>query len=116
MKRLLRYILTVVFMGYLLFALVWGVRSARRQECKGLCVTVVDSMRAQYISTAEILRLLKGHAEWEEHIPLAKINTDELETLLYKNSLIKEAKCYTTPSGLLRIDVSQRRPIMRIIG
>lgn len=46
--------------------------------------------------------------------PFSKVNTMEISQLVEQNKLIHHAACYHTPDSLLRIDVKQRNPIIRV--
>lgn len=116
MKRFFTYILAALFSLYLLVSLAWGNAVARQRPYKGFSVTVVDSARAQYVTVAEITAYLSKHIKVGENALLEDINTEELENQLYQNRLIEEVRCYKTPSGLLRVDVAQRVPILRVLG
>lgn len=116
MKRFFTYILALFLPVYLLVSLVWGNSVARNRPCKGLCVTVVDSAQAQYVSADEIRTYLEKYVPTDKKTILAEINTEEMEALLSENRLVEEVRCYKTPSGLLRVDISQRVPILRVLG
>lgn len=116
MKRFFTYILAALFSLYLLVSLAWGNAAARHRLYKGFSVTVVDSARAQYVTVAEVAAYLSKHIKADENTLLQDINTEDLEEQLYQNRLIEEVRCYKTPSGLLRVDISQRVPILRVLG
>lgn len=46
--------------------------------------------------------------------PFSQVNTMEISQLIEQNKLILRADCYHTPDSLLRIDVKQRNPIIRV--
>ena len=116
MKRFFTYILAALFSLYLLVSLAWGNAAARHRLYKGFDVTVVDSARAQYVTAAEVAAHLSKYIKADENTLLQDINTEDLEEQLYQNRLIEEVRCYKTPSGLLRVDISQRVPILRVLG
>jgi cell division protein FtsQ len=43
------------------------------------------------------------------------VNTDQLSQRLEQNKLVRRADCYHTPDSILRIDIYQRHPIMRVM-
>ena len=116
MKRFFTYILAALFSLYLLVSLAWGNAAARHRLYKGFSVTVVDSARAQYVTAAEVAAHLSKYIKADENTLLQDINTEDLEEQLYQNRLIEEVRCYKTPSGLLRVDISPRVPILRVLG
>lgn len=83
----LLYLLLALFLPvYLLVSLVWGDSVARNRPCKGLCVTVVDSAQAQYVSADEIRTYLEKYVLTDKKTILAEINTEEMEALLSENA------------------------------
>lgn len=46
--------------------------------------------------------------------PFSKVNTMEISQLVEQNKLVQHAACYHTPDSLLRIDIKQRNPIIRV--
>ena len=93
MKRFFTYILALFLPVYLLVSLVWGNSVARNRPCKGLCVTVVDSAQAQYVSADEIRTYLEKYVPTDKKTILAEINTEEMEALLSENRLVEEVRC-----------------------
>jgi len=78
-------------------------------------VVVCDSANAQFIIRSDVLKILHSADSLN---PMGKAsrqyNTFALEQALEKNSLIANADCYPTPDSLLRIDIYQRHPILRV--
>lgn len=116
MKKLFTYLLAIVFPLYLMGAGLWSAEKARKCEYAGVQIAVVDSARAQYLTSAEILEQVRGCLPADAGIALSKVDTDSLEAMLRRNHLIAEVECYKTPSGLLRIDVWQCVPVLRVFG
>ena len=99
MKRFFTYILALFLPVYLLVSLVWGNSVARNRPCKGLCVTVVDSAQAQYVSADEIRTYLEKYVPTDKKTILAEINTEEMEALLSENRLVDSAAYFLDEHG-----------------
>lgn len=82
---------------------------------KDIHVVICDSANAQFISQTDVMRVVNSADSLK---PIGKsinqYNTLSLEKALERNSLIENADCYPTPDSTLRIDIYQRRPILRI--
>lgn len=89
---------------------------ARNRPCKGLCVTVVDSAQAQYVSADEIRTYLEKYVLTDKKTILAEINTEEMEALCRRIGLSRRYGAIKLPSGLLRVVISQRVPILRVLA
>ncbi len=83
--------------------------------CKGLDINRVDSAQTGLISTREIGRLLAANNLNPIGKTYKQIDNEAIEKLLHKNPAIKQAECYKTPNGTLRMYVVQRRPKFRVV-
>lgn len=79
-------------------------------------VVICDSTDAQFIDEQDVLHVVFRSADSLNPVgKKAKLfNAYHLEQVLENNSLIAEANCYPTPDSILRIDIYQRKPILRI--
>ena len=116
MKKLFIYISAAVFSLYLIGAGIWSASQAHRREYAGLRVVVTDSARVQYLTSSEITKSIQKHIPLKYGMPLSQADADTIESFLRRNRLIAEVECYKTPSGLLRVDVAQCVPILRVFG
>ncbi len=120
MKIWLRYTLyTILWIGvvaYVVFA-AFRVRSYRRSlKVERVEVEIVDS---------SALNNLVSRSMVEGWIAKSKIRTigesvdsleiTDLEHYIAESGFVADAKCYTTYSGLLRVEVSQLRPVLRLL-
>lgn len=82
---------------------------------KDIKVVICDSADAQFVGRADIMRIVNSADSLK---PIGKradrFNTLSLERALQRNTLIADADCYPTPDSTLRIDINQRRPILRV--
>ncbi len=106
----------MVLVFYLCATYVWSGSEHEQSKFAGLYVEVVDSSKSktQFLSAAEIRAAVYRNIPMPSDSLLSHIDTDSIESLLLQNRLISRVNCYTTPSGLLRIDVWQRIPILRV--
>lgn len=82
---------------------------------KDVKVFVCDSDYAQFITRTDVMRIVNSADSLKPVGKLAsKFCAKALERALEKNSLIANADCYPTPDSTLRIDIYQRRPILRV--
>ncbi len=105
----------MLLMAYLaVCGFVWRI-GEQDMIYKDYRIVVCDSANAQFITRSDILKILNS-ADSLKPIgkPVSQYNAFALEQALEKNSLIANADCYPTPDSLLRIDIYQRRPILRV--
>ena len=107
----------LLLLGYLLGAghLYGFWRSEPRY--RGMRVTIdYPSDDAHFVTEASIRQLLSNkpgfHCKGKTY---AEVNTLELARYIEeKNRLVRHASCYHTPDSMLRIDIEQRNPIIRV--
>ena len=115
LKVILKTIGVLLLIAYLaVCGFVW-----RTQEppmvYKDVRVFVCDSANAQFVSRYDIMRVVNSADSLQpKGKQVSQFNAYALEQELQKNTLIANADCYPTPDSTLRIDIYQRRPILRI--
>lgn len=116
MKKFFKYILVSLLPAYLIVSLVFYASAHDEQRCSRIEITLLDSTDTHFTSVQEIRKQIKDEGIDPTGKPLGSINTEKMEKILKKNQLIARAECYKSPSGIIRIDIEQRVPIMRIIS
>ncbi len=114
-KTIFKIVGILLLTGYLLVAgILYGIR---REEPRYRDVQIhinYPNNEAHFVSEADIRQRLRN-AKIE---PIGKtykeVNTLELSKLIEGNKLVRHASCYHTPDSLLRIDIEQRNPIIRV--
>lgn len=114
-KVVLKTIGVILLIAYLaVCGFVWRIGEPN-MVYKDYRVVICDSAYAQFITRSDVLRIMNSADSLR---PVGKradqYNAYALEQALEKNSLIANADCYPTPDSLLRIDIYQRRPILRV--
>lgn len=115
-KRILLSTALLIVTAYLVMAVTAFNRKPAGETCRDVELTIRDSVYAGFITKKEVISLL----EQKGISPIGKnidgIRTKTLEEVLAKHPLIDGAECYKTPSGKLRIEVSQRIPVLRVMS
>ncbi len=120
MKPVWKYILisffSLVLLGYIGFS-IWYFSGRNQEKVCGQVVVVLDkSLGSQLITEKEVVQILED----KELNPIGKtvkhIQTEAIEQLLRKNSMIKSAECYKLASGRFDIIIQQREPKFRVVG
>jgi cell division protein FtsQ len=107
----------VVLLAYLIFAVVYLNPKAEKETlCKTVEILIMDKTEDQYLSKTQVLNFLHNAGIDPVGKSVSKINTDKIETQLEKNRLIKNAECFKTIEGTIKIRIYQRTPILRIIS
>lgn len=84
--------------------------------CRDLQVVVKDSLDKHFVSESDLVSILKKADLNPIKKPMDAINTEKIETELKKNEMIARIEAYKTPSGIVKLEVEQKMPILRVIS
>lgn len=116
MIRILSIILTVLFGSYIAFSYVIFHKEWDDRLCQGIEVIVRDSLDKHFVNETDLISLLKRDGLSPFNKMLSSINTDSIEKRLTKNEMIAKAEAYKTPSGKIKLEVTQKMPILRVMS
>jgi len=77
-------------------------------------IVVTDSDTYDFVHAADIRQQIQKASFRYRGKSVDSVDTYRLSQLIEKNRLIRHARCYHTPDSSLRIDITQRHPIMRV--
>ncbi len=106
----------IVIAAYM--AVASGFVSGRLEEkiCDMINITIIDSMHNRFVTQDDVMdMLLSGDADLLGY-PISRINTRELQKMLSTEPFIKRAELYKTVNGALNADITQRRPVLRVLN
>lgn len=118
LKKVVTYCLAalavMIFGAYLFAASQLSEAGGAQEMCTGISVTVLDSMTNRFVSKTEVAAIITG----SEYNPVGKTReyTDlsEIEDLLEHRSAIRFAEAYIGKNGILNVEITQRRPLLRL--
>ena len=84
--------------------------------CQDLQVVVKDSLDKHFVSESDLVSILKKASLNPLNKPMDDINTEKIEEELKKNEMIARIEAYKTPSGIVKLEVEQKIPILRVIS
>jgi cell division protein FtsQ len=84
--------------------------------CKRLDINVNQDNDLYFIDRIDIAQILKDRGDSIKDQPKATINIPELEKVLNSHPAISKAEVSMSIDGVVKIDVKQRRPVIRIIN
>lgn len=116
MRKIQPYILFITLFVYLIIVLTFVSAKLGDIQCKGLQVSVKGTATNSFIDDTEVLKILKrGYGEIV-NLPVARIDKDSVERLLVRNSVIKSAQVYYSLDGYFHVEITQRKPVLRILS
>lgn len=118
LKKILIYLFVALVVGamgcYFFFAGELYRKNMPAQLCKEINITLLDSASNRFVSKNEVLEIVESFSGKSIGQPVEKINLHMLEKLLDQRSAIKKSQVSITRGGSLNIDITQRKPILRI--
>ena len=120
MKPWLKYLLLTLLWSAVAAYVVWSAtatgRVRRAQQVGRLEIRIVDSTSQGHLVTGGNVR------EWLRREGIATVGTgidaadlQGIEELIARNGFVDKVRAYTTRNGTLHIDISQRRPLLRLL-
>lgn len=116
MKKALPYILFFTLFAYLIIVLTFVATKLGDVKCKGLQVVVDNTDENAFIDENEILGVIKrGYGDIKDR-DIVRIDKDSIERVLIKRSVIKSAQIYYSLDGFFHVEVTQRKPVLRVLA
>ncbi|MDB5151214.1 MAG: cell division protein FtsQ, partial [Mucilaginibacter sp.] len=113
-KRLLIGCAWVISLGGLVVLMSFIETKKARVKCTEVNVSIPGGQ--DFIDKQEVDHIIEVTSHSLVGRPIEDINIQELEDKLKANPFIEFAKVYTEMDGVLRVEVSQRQPILRIMN
>lgn len=100
-----------------IYALVMAVlvpSTAESKSCMGTLVNIGDSSEYKFVTELDILKYINSANINPNGLSYKNISLDKMEKKITDIPFVKEAQCYKSPKGYLCVDITQRKPILRI--
>ena len=115
MNKLKNLILWLMISGYMVLALGFVSRESDAITCSAVEVLIRDSLNLQFIMKEDVMRILNDGGDSITGKKTSLVELSHLEEQLLLHPAVKSAEIYTTINGNLRVEITQRRPVVRII-
>ena len=103
--------------GYLVFsAVAMTDRHEDVRMCKGVDLHITDSLDIELIDENMILSLLQEQSVDPVGLPLDGIDLERIEQTLRLHPLVGNVECYKTGGDMLRINISSKVPLVRVMN
>ena len=86
----------------------------RQGTCKQLVVNISDKEKRYFISEKEIAATLSQNGLAVVGKDMESIGTQQIEDIVRSHEIVRTAECYKTQLGNVRIDLTQRVPLLRV--
>jgi cell division protein FtsQ len=111
--KILTFIIPVIYIPVLL---VLASAEYNKLACKNIQVVVVDSAMNRFVNGNDVLAFLKRNNFKLTGANMNDINAQDIEDFIDKLPSVKKSECYKTINGTFKIEITQRRPVLRVIS
>ena len=115
-KNIKEILIWVAIIAYLIIAFSFVSEKEEQIPCSSVDVAIIDNSHNHFIEEDDVISMIYDKGEKLLGYPIDSINLDNLEDLINHNPSIKKSEVYRTIRGVLKIDIEQRTPIVRIIN
>lgn len=116
MNKLKNIVIWLAIIVYLIVSLSFVSNKEETNVCSKIDIQIVDNTQNQFVEEQDIINTLKNKGKKLLSFHVDSINTDEIEDIIYQHTSVKRAEVYIEKNDVLRIDIVQRNPIVRIIN
>ena len=116
MRKLKILFVWLCLAAYLVFSLGFVRTRYNEQVCVAINVNITDSAKNKFVTQDDVMKVLLENGVRILGHPQVAINTVDLENLLSEGPFVKKASVYKTVDGTLNADITQRRPVLRVIN
>lgn len=115
-RKILIVVSWVLLTVYVVYGLIFSSKRADAVICNKVEVIVDDSLNYKFVTSAIIKKKMTEASKMPLGIPINSINTKELEDDIAKMVAVSDVQVYKSLNGVLRVQVKQRKPIVRIFN
>lgn len=117
LKKILSILVVVALAGYLVYSAVGMTdRHEDTRLCKGVDLHITDSLHFDLIDNDMVEALLQEHSMDPVGLPLESIDLEAIEQTLLMHPLVGKVQCYKTAGDMLRINISSKVPLVRVMN
>ncbi|MDR1344489.1 MAG: cell division protein FtsQ [Tannerellaceae bacterium] len=115
--RVISFMAAFILFGYIVVLAVL-FKDSRHEDvmCRNMIVTLQGDKNMRFVSEANITDALKQAGLDPVGKLMRTINTNKIERELMRNEILYRVEAYKTPSGIIRLDIKQKTPILRVMS
>lgn len=83
--------------------------------CKNVDIVIKDSITTRFVQKNDVYQLIKDSAAYIFSNTSKDVNLNKIERQIDNHPSIKSCDCYFLVNGNMRIDITQRHPIARVM-
>ncbi|MEA2105745.1 MAG: hypothetical protein U9P82_03360 [Bacteroidota bacterium] len=116
MRKLKDILIWVFVVAYLAVSMSFVTKKRKLVVCHAINVTIIDSSRNQFVTQSDIIEFLRQPDMNVVGNSISSINTKKIEAEILTYHSVKNAEVFVNVNGEINVEVTQRKPIVRIIN
>ncbi len=110
------FLLIDIILGvYLIFAITaFNQPDDAKAVCTQVDINIEDGKVDGFLGGSEIKEQLKKAKIYPQGQPMKQIDVRKIEETICQNPFVENAECYKTQGGHIKVNLTQRLPVMRI--
>ena len=109
--------LDITIAAYLVLAItVFNQPDEKATVCNEVKIEIAQGVTDGFLTTAEVKRQLELKNIYPMAKPMHQINTRQIEETLAANPFIEQVECYKTQEGKIKVCITQRQPVLRVMA
>ncbi len=114
MKKLINIGYVVIVLAILFLTLGFINKTHKQSRCKDIDIQIYVKDGNYFINHQDVLQIVNHQGRSVLLGPLSDINAMEIERLLEENRFVDRAEVFVTLDGILKVNVFQRTPTIRV--
>ncbi len=114
-RKTLVIVLAVILACYVLFAAKLYRPASDKVVSNNAVIVIEDSIAHPFVTSSEIRQLLKRNGLRLEGVPASALMLDSVERVVESHPIVRNAECCLLPSGRVKLIVTQRLPVIRLL-
>lgn len=112
-RNIIAILIGVIIFGVVAVSVLAGKASRAPLKCTGIDVVIIDSLDNDFVSEENVKKFLDK--EYGQYIgqPIDSLDLYRIEKIIDGRSAVLKSEAYVTKNGILNINVTQRKPIVR---
>lgn len=114
-KRILHIASWVALFAYMIVTMGNVSHTMSKRVCSGLEVEIMNSGKSHFVSTEDVVALLKKYKVDYKNKNIDSISTENIEQKLQSHPWLENVQCFKTVNNAIKINIWQRTPIVRVM-
>lgn len=102
--------------AYVLFATTFFPALPTDVRCKEVTIRVEDAGKRAYVTSKELQQYLTDECGSMIGVSADELPLGQIEQTLLKHPMLRRAEAWCSPNGVLNVQVTQREPVLRVMG